>query len=268
MNEFDKYLTCWELIADGAPIFTSQSKLLPVRYKNTPCMLKVATSKEERDGGSLMVWWGGLGSAKIFAHDAYALLMERAIGSRSLTLMAQEQHDTQASLIICDVVGKLHSHKQSVLPSSLIPLDLRFRALYDAASTHGGIFRRAATVAQELLKYPESIVVLHGDIHHGNILDFSDRGWLAIDPKGLLGERGFDYANIFCNPDWDIATKPGRLEQQATVIARAAGLDRTRLLQWILAYAGLSAAWHLEDETNSELAITIANRAATALNIG
>jgi aminoglycoside/hydroxyurea antibiotic resistance kinase len=42
--------------------------------------------------------------------------------------------------------------------------------------------------------------VLHGDLHHGNVLDFGLRGWLAIDPKGLLGERGFDFANIFTNP--------------------------------------------------------------------
>jgi hypothetical protein len=44
------------------------------------------------------------------------------------------------------------------------------------------------------------VVVLHGDMHHENILKFSSRGWLAIDPKGLVGERGFDYANIFCKP--------------------------------------------------------------------
>jgi len=267
MKEFNKYLTSWELVAEGAPIVTPQSKLLPVRYKNTPCMLKMATSTEERDGGNLMVWWGGQGAANILAHDGNALLMERAIGTKSLTLMAQEQQDTQASLIICEVVAKLHTHEKKTPPTSLIPLALRFKSLHDAASAHGGLFMKAATVAEELLNNPEPSVVLHGDIHHGNILDFGERGWLAIDPKGLLGERGFDYANIFCNPNSDVACNAGRLEQQATVIAEAAGLDRTRLIQWILAYAGLSAAWHLEDGTNSELAITIANQAATALSM-
>ena len=88
---------------------------------------------------------------------------------------------------------------------------------------------------------------LHGDIHHGNILDFGPRGWLAIDPKGLIGERGFDYANLFCNPEAEIAIAPGRLARQVDVVAEAAGLDRRRLLKWIMAYAGLSAAWFLED---------------------
>ena len=89
--------------------------------------------------------------------------------------------------------------------------------------------------------------MLHGDIHHGNILDFGPRGWLAIDPKGLIGERGFDYANLFCNPEAEIATAPGRLVRQVEVVVEAAGMERQRLLKWIVAYAGLSAAWFFED---------------------
>jgi streptomycin 6-kinase len=69
-------------------------------------------------------------------------------------------------------------------------------------------------------------VVLHGDIHHGNILDAGQRGWLAIDPKGLIAERGFDFANMFCNPDLKTAVAPRRLARQASVVAEAADLDR------------------------------------------
>ncbi len=89
--------------------------------------------------------------------------------------------------------------------------------------------------------------MLHGDIHHQNLLHSSSRSWLFIDPKGILGERGFDHANILCNPDLGTATVPGRLARQARVIADTANLDLERVLGWALAYAGLSAAWHLED---------------------
>jgi streptomycin 6-kinase len=68
------------------------------------------------------------------------------------------------------------------------------------------------SVANVLLSSPQDEVVLHGDLHHGNILDFGTRGWLAIDPKGLLGERGFDYANIFTNPDLAEPTRPVAIE--------------------------------------------------------
>jgi streptomycin 6-kinase len=46
-----------------------------------------------------------------------------------------------------------------------------------------------AATARELLAKPSEVVVLHGDIHRGNVLDFGPRGWLASDPKGLVGER-------------------------------------------------------------------------------
>jgi streptomycin 6-kinase len=58
------------------------------------------------------------------------------------------------------------------------------------------------------------------------------RGWLAIDPKGLIGERYFDYANMFCNPDYEMATAPGRLTRQLQVVAQAAELEPRRLLTW------------------------------------
>jgi streptomycin 6-kinase len=46
-----------------------------------------------------------------------------------------------------------------------------------------------AATARELLAKPSEVVILHGDIHRGNVLDFGPRGWLASDPKGLVGER-------------------------------------------------------------------------------
>jgi streptomycin 6-kinase len=58
----------------------------------------------------------------------------------------------------------------------------------------------------------------------------------------LSGIR-FDYANLLCNPDLPASTIPARLLRQSRVIAQAAGLERQRLLQWTLAFAGLSAAW-------------------------
>lgn len=100
---------------------------------------------------------------------------------------------------------------------------------------------------------PEDVIVLHGDIHHGNILDAGPRVWLAIDPKRLVGERGFDYANIFCNPDRQTAASPQPLSRQVSDVAEAADLNRERLLKWIIAWAGLSTVWMLEDGPEARL---------------
>jgi streptomycin 6-kinase len=141
-----------------------------------------------------------------------------------------------------------------------------FAALEPAAAQHGGILEQAAATAHHLFAEPRDIVVLHGDIHHGNILDFGSQGWLAIDPKGLLGERAFDFVNILRNPNAQIALAPGRFSRQATVLADAAGLDRTRLLRWTLAFTGLSAAWILDDGGQPDLDLAVAELAAAELN--
>jgi streptomycin 6-kinase len=261
---FDAYLGRWGLTADGAPIVTPSSSLLPVRRDGVPAMLKVARAAEERAGAGLMVWWDGEGAARVLEHVGDALLMERATGGTSLAAMARDGRDDEASRILVAAAAGLHAPRGRP-PPELVPLARWFRGLEPAARAHGGILARAAATARELLAAPRDVTVLHGDLHHFNVLDFGARGWLAVDPKGLVGERGFDFANLFCNPDPGTAAAPGRLARQAHVVAAAAGLERGRLLQWVLAYAGLSAAWSLEDGDPPGAALAVAELAAVEL---
>jgi streptomycin 6-kinase len=187
----------------GEPIITRTSRLLPVRSGSVPAMLKVALIDEERIGGLLMQWWDGHGAARVMAHDKNAILMERAVTGASLPDLARNRDD-DASRIICTVLAQLHTPRGHP-PVSLVALTEWFEPLRAAAEARGGLFRFAASTASDLLSTQQEIVVHHGDIHHRNVLNFGSRGWLAIDPKGLIGERYFDYANIFCNPDHEMA---------------------------------------------------------------
>jgi streptomycin 6-kinase len=229
-------------------------------------MLKVAVHPEEKRGNLLMAWWNGRGAARVLEHAGDAVLIERAEETISLADLSRQGRDDEVSRIICATVGRLHA-PGSLPPwhllDELIPLTRWFEALAPAADAHGGILRRAAVAASGLLATPRDVMVLHGDIHHRNILDFGPRGWLAIDPKGLHGERGFDYANLFCNPDQETAT--ARLAPRVEVVAEAAALDRERLLQWILAWAGLAAAFQIEDGISPKGALAIAELAAAEL---
>jgi streptomycin 6-kinase len=262
----DRYLAQWRLTPDGTPLTTLTSILLPVRQEGMPAMLKIATEAEERQGGESMIWWDGEGAARVLAHDADALLMERATGEGSLVEMVRNDRDDEATRIICAAASRLHAPRDRPRPPSLVPLTRWFAELEPAAGRHGGVLEVAAATARELLDKPRDVVVLHGDIHHGNILDFGPRGWLAIDPKHLVGERTFDFVNILRNPDAQVALAPGRFSRQSTVVAEAAGLDRPRLLQWTLAFAGLSAAWILGDGDQPDLDLAVAELAAAELS--
>src|SRR5262249_49598177 len=139
------------------------------------------------------------------------------------------------------------------------------------AAAHGGVLARSADTARRLLAAPQNVGALHGDIHHDNVLDFGARGWLAIDPKRLYGEPGFDYANLFCNPDMDhpspaVATLPERFARRLEIVVERAGMDRHRLLQWIVAWTGLSAAWIIGDGDHPAVDLQIAELAIAALD--
>lgn len=268
---FESYLAKWGLVPDGDPIVTRAARLLPVLRRGEPAMLKLSFEEDERLGGAVMEWWDGDGAARVLAREDHALLLERATGLASLSNMARTGQDGEACRILCRTAARLHAPRAK--PSSnLTSLAQWFRELAPAASTHGGILSRCAATADRLLRDQREIVVLHGDLHHDNVLDFGDRGWLAIDPKHIEGERGFDFANIFTNPDLadparPVATEPGRFARRLEVVMEAAKLDRLRLLCWILAWTGLSAAWFLSDgDPKAEIDLHIARLAAAEID--
>lgn len=265
---FEPWLRRWQLRPDGDGFATPGSDLLPVRLPDgTAAMLKVARDRDERAGAALMQWWNGDGAARVFELEGDALLMERAQGPGSLMAMAQQGQDDAASRIACGVVARLHARRDAQWPPGLVPLERWFAALRTAAAREGGVFSRAHAVAERLLDAPGAARPLHGDIHHDNVLDFGERGWLAIDPKYLVGDRGYDYANLLCNPELRTVTEPARFSRQVDVIATASGLAPDRLLRWTLAYAGLSAAWFLEDgdEASAASDLAVAGLALAAL---
>jgi streptomycin 6-kinase len=245
---FEPWLTRWALTPDGEPFRTPYGNwLMPVQQGREPAMLKIANSVHEIAGAAVMAWWAGDGAASVLAREESALLLERLPSGRSLADMARSGEDDEATRILCQVADKLHLPRAERPPATLFPLERWFRALPPAAETHGGIFDSSLAAMRALLAEPLEIAVLHGDLHHNNVLDGGARGWLAIDPKGLLGERGYEYATMLCNPDASIALAPGRLARQISVAAQAGRLEPARLTRWILAHAGVSAAWCMAD---------------------
>jgi streptomycin 6-kinase len=104
--------------------------------------------------------------------------------------------------------------------------------------------REACEVLDGLLADAPTPVVLHGDLHHGNLLR-GPAGWVAIDPHGLVGDPGYDVGPLLINP-WgaEVASLvPRRLE----VLARELELDPERLRRRGFVRAVLSAAWTLAD---------------------
>ncbi len=116
--------------------------------------------------------------------------------------------------------------------------------------TPNDLIRRGGRVARKLLDEPQDVVLLHGDLHHQNILRDTARGWAVIDPKGLVGERGYEIGTWMMNP-WGF---PGRddflvlANRRLDVFADELGEGRRRLAEWAVMHATLCVCWALEDE--------------------
>ena len=115
------YFERWNLTPDGEPIATPQAALLPVQFRGLPAMLKIATEPKEQFGSALLPWWNGDGAARVYAHDGPALLMERALGQRSLAETARSGRDDDACRLLCEVASRLHTPRPGPPPPT-VPL--------------------------------------------------------------------------------------------------------------------------------------------------
>lgn len=203
---------------------------------------------DELRGAHFLKWRDGEGSVRLLGRDGRKMLLEYG-GERSLTAVLDTDGDDAATQIAAGVLQRLHHPSARPVPTQLQPLRERFSALFKRAGKQGGgLYREAGSLAASLLDTTRAALPLHGDLHHDNIV-CGTRGWLSIDPKGLLGDPCFDAANLFYNPlDRDaLCTDPQRIAGMAQSLSAAQNLDPRRVLDFALAYGCLSAAWHGED---------------------
>jgi len=210
-------------------------------------LLKPETNEDERLGGQLLNWYAGEGAARVYAQTEDATLLEWLNG-HALSELVHQGKDVTATDIICQIVSQLHQPRQEMVPE-LIPLNARFAALFDTNMSKWpfagrDLLIRAKIIAKALLETVEEEIPLHGDLHHDNIL-FSPRSWVAIDPKGILGDPAYEVANCFQTP-WtatDVCADPGRINRLADTFEQRLGFNKARMLGFAVSHTALSACW-------------------------
>jgi streptomycin 6-kinase len=113
----------------------------------------------------------------------------------------------------------------------------------------------------------DDVVLLHGDLHHGNILAAKREPWLAIDPKGVLGVPEYEPATFIINQTTAAVNARDLrrlLARRVDGLAASAGLDPLDVREWAVAHAVLSAWWTVEDHGRvGEFALTCAEALAS-----
>ncbi|MCU0480403.1 MAG: hypothetical protein MUE54_04235 [Anaerolineae bacterium] len=258
------YLEKWGLSTPHLLTETATSHIYTVTYQSEIAILKLLKPigvDDEAGGAIALRHFDGCGAVRLIQADDQAHLLEYA-NSNSLINLVERGDDDGATNIIADVVNQLHSRPLPQHTDGLISLRRRFRSLFRHSEnpTSEPIFKRASQLADQLLSNPHQICVLHGDIHHENIRHHPKRGWLAFDPKGLIGERTYDVANVLCNPINipDLVCTEARLLKQSAILADELKVSHKRVLAFVYIHASLSLCWSMEDGMMSDLAMCIA----------
>jgi streptomycin 6-kinase len=263
------YLLQWGLTDPQLLADTATSVVYKVRRDGRDAVLKILNrtgTLDEAGGAVALRYFDGVGAVRLLDHDAGAQLLEYA-GGADLVSLVTAGHDAWATDIIVDVLNRLHQPRPDRPIAGLTPLAHRFASLFRHATTsEDPLFKRAAAIAERLLGSQTFQCVLHGDIHQENIRHAGERGWLAIDPKGLYGERTFDAVNVLLNPRRPhIVLNEARFARTVRILADGMQIDTARLLEFAFAFACLSAAWSIEDGQDPSSALAIARIAEQSL---
>jgi streptomycin 6-kinase len=223
-----------------------------VRADGSPAVLKLCfVYNEFVSGVAALRAYDGRGAVRLLEVDveAGALLLERLDPGEDLTTLHDEAAEMRTAAEVMRELWKAPSTDSTLLrlddwvargnlPTSL-PSHKRDQPWIDAA------LRRVA----ELLQDQHDEVLLHGDLHFENVLS-SARGWLAIDPKGIVGDPAWELAPLLINKltaadgDWR-KTVRRRIDQLIDELAlepyRAYAFSAVRALQ--------SRFWSLRDDS-------------------
>ena len=191
--------------------------------------------------------FAGYGVVKVLAENDGMLLIERAMPGTSLKdyFPTKEKESIE---IGCGLIKKLH---QANIPSvhNFPHIKDWLAALDKDWNIPNHYLQKARKLRDQLLQISKPDVLLHGDLHHDNILPNGD-DWLVIDPKGVIGESAYEVAAFIRNPIPELmhhADATTIIHNRITRFAEALELPSQRILDWCFVQAVLAWAWALED---------------------
>jgi streptomycin 6-kinase len=215
-------------------------------------VLKIVKSQgDEWRAGDILSAFHGSGAVRVLACDEGAVLLERALPGESLFELSRAGRDDEAIGIIADTIAKMSSRVTPVAAPSVHDWGRSFATYLTSADAR--IPREdvvhAGKVFAHLASSQTKTRLLHGDLQHYNVVRDARRGWLAIDPKGVIGEVEYEIGAALRNPvDLpSVFLDRGAIERRVAHFAHALTLDRDRILAWAYAQAVLSAIWNVED---------------------
>jgi streptomycin 6-kinase len=244
----------WGLVVDEIRQ-TRTSLLLLGKCGTIPCLLKVSRqSSDEWHSGAVVRAFDGNGMVRAYDHREGTVLLERLTPATPLIELTLAGRDDEATDILADVIGRLSATQIPAACPTVQDWGKGFSRYLGTGDPQipPALVERAQSWYQMLSGSQGQTRLLHGDLQHYNVLYDGTRGWLAIDPKGVVGEIEYELGASLRNP----GELPARFASSRIVEKRLArfgarlALALDRALAWAYAQAVLSAIWEVEDDTS------------------
>jgi streptomycin 6-kinase len=248
----------WRVVIEDS-VETESSVIAFGTRNDEPVVLKVVRRmSDEWCSGEILKAFDGHGCARVYEWAPGVVLLERLRPGHSLVDLTLNGRDEEATDILAEVIQRMSARSSSM---SQVELPQRCATVFD----WGQAFERyvatgddqipADLVAEGQQLYSRlcasqvNPILLHGDLQHYNVLFDARRGWLAIDPKGVVSEVEYEVGAFLRNPFErpELFLSCPRIERRVTLFANKLKLNYERMLGWGFAQAILSAIWMIED---------------------
>jgi streptomycin 6-kinase len=227
-----------------------------------PVVIKISCDKKSYVAEKqALLFFDGNASIKLIDYndEHHALLLQQAVSGVTL----KSFYPAQAEFVVdcyVDTMRKLHN--TNIPKAHHFPHINEWLQAIDKLNKNqlpAGMLQKVINMKNELLASLGDPVVLHGDLHHDNILKNGNQ-WVTIDPKGIIGEPEFEIAAFdfeFMNQGDTTKVFNERVQQ---IILRNPGLDGQRIKEWVIVRLILSAAWFIEDHGDPNFVIKLAEK--------
>lgn len=252
----------WQLRIQPAFPNLSYHYVAPVtRADGTTAVLKIFTPTDAIEKAfarsvEVMHLYNGQGIVRMLEYDTQdeAMLMEHVKPGTVLSQLVPER-DEEANSHYASVLRQML--RPAPQTHQLLTVEDEAKDLAKLRPYYGGttgpfppaLVDLAESLFRELGASTTERTLLHGDLHHDNILFSREHGWRAIDAKGMTGDAAYEPSTMIYQPQSMNATNPRRLlERRLDQLAEELGLERARLHGWALAKSVLSTWWDVDGQ--------------------
>jgi streptomycin 6-kinase len=247
----DERVAEWDVAVER--ITETNSSLLAFGLQaGRPVVVKVIRAPgDEWRSGEILDTFEGKGVVAVFERTEGALLLERLAPGSSLATHALSGADAHATRVLAKTIRAMSPRPPAPWVPTVAGWGNGFERYVTSGDSQipGDLVRHAQRTYFELCDSQSAVRLLHGDFHHYNVLFDGSRGWLAVDPKGVIGELEYELGAALRNP----YERPALFAERSTVerrverLAGDLGLSAPRVLAWAFAQAVLAAIWAVED---------------------